>query len=150
MVPVPSYQLLPFLDWLRRRGVRLAVQSSDFEWLHSFALKFLESQCSLTRLMSVFQECPKIREPDIEAQMEHFATCGQCIAMMEKPQTPLPRQRLEPDDLHPLLQGFVEWVMQSDEEMQVDVEVQHIRMRRRQDADLNYSDEEFRHLLTSA
>jgi len=135
MIPVPSYQLIPFLAWLQHRGVRLSVQRADFERLRESALEFLQTSSpwtldGLAGLMMIFQECPMIGESDIEAQMSHFAGCGQCIGMMANREAPRPRERprqgdrwqerdKELVDLHSLLRGFVEWARNSQLESQL-------------------------------
>jgi len=95
-----------------------------------------------------------IQETDIEAQMNHFARCGRCIEMLAKPHMLRPRRQIEPDNqwldvddtlassaLHPLLSGFVEWAMQSELESRLNL------LRRRQRADRDHSDVEFRRLI---
>jgi len=122
VIPVPTYQLIPFLDWLSRRGVRVSTESLHSEQLSTLALQFLEQGgthefTSLAGLMEIFQCCPMIDEPDIAAQMDHFARCGQCIEMIEQ-RGPKMRFATPPssgvqthdcEGLHPLLSGFVEW-----------------------------------------
>ena len=134
MIPVPTYQLIPFLDWLHRRGVRLSSQRENFEELRELALQFLRHAgdrgfTNLAGLMVIFQDCPMIREPDVETQMDHFAGCGSCIKMIEerKPRPHfLEERRLVPweedeERLHPLLRGFVEWAQGSELESRLRV-----------------------------
>lgn len=81
MMPVPSYQLLPFLAWLHRRGIRVSSQRETNERLYRLAEEFLQAygkpiDDSLAWLMAIFQSCPMIRERSIEEQFSHFAGCG--------------------------------------------------------------------------
>ncbi len=134
MIPVPTYQLIPFLDWLHRRGVRLSSQGENFEELRELALQFLRHAgdrgfTNLAGLMAIFQDCPMIREPDVKAQMDHFAGCGSCIEMIEecKPRPHLLEERRlvlwegDEERLHPLLRGFVEWARGSELESRLRV-----------------------------
>lgn len=84
MMPVPSYQLLPFLDWLHRRGIRVSDERETIERLYRLAMEFLQTHGapmdgSLAWLMAIFQSCPMISERTIEEQLRHFAHCGSCI-----------------------------------------------------------------------
>ena len=112
MIPVPSYQLIPFLAWLHERGLRLTREPSDFGRLEEAAYEFirlgglqrsgpLPLGGDLRSLLLVFQSCNKIREPTLEEQMRHFSTCGQCIGLGAVPRIS--------ENLHPLLLGFLRW-----------------------------------------
>ena len=133
MIPVPSYQLIPFLAWLHQRGFQLSTERRS-ELLHELALEFLLRRGylafdSLAEVMAIFQECPMIGESDIEAQMDHFAGCGQCIEHIREGGRRGPRRRhetpiyREPDRdeiaLHPLLRGFIVWAQGSELETQL-------------------------------
>lgn len=116
MMPVPSYQLIPFLAWLHQRGFVPSEGSLNREHLRGLAREFIQTRGvggrglphDLASLMLVFQACPMIREPDIESQMGHFAGCGSCLHhMMERRHGH--RIALSADALHPLLQRFVAW-----------------------------------------
>ena len=127
MMPVPSYQLIPFLAWLQRRGIRVSVERMEFEQLQRLALRFLQSGGhlpldGLEGLMAIFQACPAICETSVKDQMQHFAGCGQCLEMISEHRMgsrfqgetwPLPALFGDRDDgevgLHPLLTGFVTW-----------------------------------------
>lgn len=130
MIPVPSYQLIPFLAWLKRRGVRLSIRQTNSNELSELALQFLRHAgdrgfTDLAAVMATFQDCPKISEPDVEAQMDHFAGCGSCIEMIEgrEPHEPRPHLPERPsfpwqadneEGLHPFLRDFVEWARGSE------------------------------------
>ena len=88
MIPVPSYQVVQFLDWLRERQVRLSRERFNRDQLHRLAIEYLRSadigkgefaRIDLLFLLRVFQSCPMIGESGVLAQMEHFARCGQCM-----------------------------------------------------------------------
>lgn len=128
MMPVPSYQLIPFLEWLHRRGIRVSTDRRSSEKLVGLALEFLESGqhlpfTTIAGLMSVFQSCPVIQEPTAETQMYHFANCGRCLDMIAD------RGGHEnfsgavwsfQTELHPLLKGFVEYSKQTRLEEQLE------------------------------
>lgn len=125
MIPIPSYQLIPFLAWLNQQGVRLSKEGIRSDQLNHLARVFLEAGgylalADLAGIMFVFQECPMIPESDLRAQMEHFARCGQCIEMMNEHRHGRrwygpSRERMWPSEginttsLHPFLAGFLEW-----------------------------------------
>ena len=135
MIPVPSYQLVPFLEWLNHHGVRMSSGCMQSERLHGLAIEFLQLGgvgCewkleSLAGLMTIFQSCPRICEKDIEIQMDHFSGCGLCIehiaeldvseykshirrhANQHVRQNILPIEKRAEGNLHPLIRGFVEW-----------------------------------------
>lgn len=130
MIPVPSHELIRFLSWLHVRGFRLDTERNS-ERLRELAFEFLQrfghwAFDSLANVMVVFQECPMIGEPDVEAQMDHFSSCGSCIEYI--PGSPRQRglllderrtrfvgwPRLDEGTLHPLLQGFVAWARGSE------------------------------------
>ena len=137
MMPVPSYQLLPFLDWLHRRGIRVTDDRETLEQLCRLAMEFLQSHGapmdgSLEWLMAIFQSCPMISERTIEEQLRHFAHCGSCIEYIRERRG----QRrggafheghgfgwlLGSDSigiLHPLLGGFIDWARGSELEGQL-------------------------------
>jgi len=131
MIPVPSYELIPFLAWLSQRGFRLSTERSPE--LRHLALEFLQHRgyCdfdSLAGVMVIFQECPMIAEPDIEAQMKHFAGCGRCMEYIReggrmgprRGRTPVYREPEQNEGvLHPLLQGFTRWAQGSELEMRL-------------------------------
>jgi hypothetical protein len=84
MMPVPSYQLLPFLAWLHRRGIRVPIQRETNERLYRLAEEFLQAHGEpiddrLAWLMAIFQSCPMISERSIEEQFSHSVGCGACI-----------------------------------------------------------------------
>lgn len=84
MMSVPSYQLLPFLAWLHRRGIRVSNERVDYDRLDRLAEEFLQANGestdgNLAWLMAMFQSCPMIQESSIEEQFYHFAGCGSCI-----------------------------------------------------------------------
>lgn len=115
MQPLPSYQLIPFLDWLHQR--KFSTRRASLQQLDRLALEFLRSggRNGLADIMTVFQTCPVLSEPTVEAQMDHFSGCGRCIDMLhderfeDRPAESFFRQRAANDqNLHPLLSGFVE------------------------------------------
>ena len=113
MVPVPSHQLIEFLEWLWHRQIRIGERGLDWERLERLATEFLQSdgrslfegqtiRPSLEDFLRVFQNCPMISEPTVLEQMHHFAACGQCPSHMRE------RRSAFIGTLHPLLQGFVD------------------------------------------
>jgi hypothetical protein len=122
MMPVPSYQLIPFLVWLHNRGIRMSPEGRGDEPLEQLAIEFLQAGGglafeNLVGAMAIFQACPMIDDADIEAQMRHFAACGQCIDYIaergerfkERGGAIWPIGGGSEDALHPLLRGFVGW-----------------------------------------
>jgi len=158
MIPVPSYQLLPFLSWLHHRGIRLSNEHEDYERLYHLAEEFLHARNeyvddSLVGLMAIFQACPMIHETSIEEQIAHFARCGLCVEYINKrdgwPNNPFteghsyawPFGADSEGTLHPLLRGFVEWARGSE----LDLNLQHIAHRPGRDCD--WASDWFRHLI---
>jgi hypothetical protein len=144
MIYVPSYQVLEFLDWLCNYGMILPnhqLDNDEKEYLESLATKFLAEKLdvensgkspSLPRfLLWVFQSCDEIGESTIEEQMGHFAKCGRCFHMCD-PLRNLSRQREFTSSgqsfpgllgvfgecpLHSLLQGFLDWSIENNNEL---------------------------------
>jgi len=119
MVPVPSYQIIEFLEWLSRRHIRIGQRDVNWDNIHNLASQFLEGEGlslfagtgqrpSLEFFMRVFQTCPMIGEPTVSEQMSHFAGCGQCPSHMRRHEG-----RRSSSVLHPLLRGFLEYAHQS-------------------------------------
>lgn len=127
MMPVPSYQLLPFLAWLHHRGIRVSDEHETTERVYHLAMEFLQSpgkqvDGSLAWLMTIFQSCPMISERSIEAQLGHFAHCGFCFEHIREHSWQR-RGYISHEEhsfvwllgsnsegpLHPLLGGFVDW-----------------------------------------
>src|ERR1035437_2193495 len=110
MMPVPSYQVVAFLEWLHGQGLRIQVE--DQERLRHAATEFLRSGGSawptrgrlLEAVLQVFQACPMIHEPSLEGQLDHFARCGSCIQYLSREGI---RARELP--LHALLDRFLRW-----------------------------------------
>jgi len=114
MIPVPSYQVVQFLDWLQDRDVRLRLEGFDRDRLMRLAIEFLRVggalriSPNLEFLLRLFQSCPMIQEPDILEQIAHFSGCGQCLEYI--------RQRGPDyivDSLHPLLREFLAYAERS-------------------------------------
>lgn len=111
MIPVPSYQVVQFLDWLHQREIRLSVENLNRDHLHGLAINFLSSaeidqvgleHPNLQFLLRVFQSCPMIHQNGVLAQMAHFAGCGQCMEFIRE------RERGHVvSELHPLLREFL-------------------------------------------
>ncbi|WJY35795.1 hypothetical protein QT196_38440 [Streptomyces sp. P9-2B-2] len=115
MQPLPSYQLIPFLDWLHQR--KFSTQRASIDQLDHLALEFLRSggRNGMVGIMILFQTCPVLSEPTVEAQMDHFSGCGRCIEMLheesfeDRPAESFLRQRAtNHQNLHPFLSGFVD------------------------------------------
>lgn len=111
MIPVPSYQVVQFLDWLRERQVRLSRERFNRDQLHRLAIEYLRSadigkgefaRIDLLFLLRVFQSCPMIGESGVLAQMEHFARCGQCMEYIRERE-----HGYLVTGLHPLLREFL-------------------------------------------
>jgi hypothetical protein len=120
MIPVPSYQLIPFLEWLHQRGFADSIGRLDHERLESLAREFLQT-CGLegwslprdlAAMMRLFENCSMISEPDLRSQMEHFVSCGRCLehvgsARGQVPRSDGRRSLKRKSELHPLLARFV-------------------------------------------
>lgn len=159
MMPVPSYQLLPFLAWLHRRGIHVSNQRETNERLYRLAEEFLQAHGepiddSLAWLMAIFQSCPMIRERSIEEQFSHFAGCGACIehiregrgrrrggAFHEGHGFAWPLGSDSMGTLHPLLRGFVELARGSE------VEAHLLRGARRRALDRDSEHDWFREVI---
>lgn len=109
MVPVPSYQVVQFLDWLHRREVRLSIEGFDSKRLLRMAREYMTTEEAFQRcpgsvdlelIIRVFQACPMIQEEEVVAQMGHFARCGSCFGHIPGPDH-------IPVSIHPLLRQFV-------------------------------------------
>lgn len=106
MVPIPSYQLLEFFNWMSEKHPQIKVQETSQEALYELALVYIRSGMvsSETYILKLFQACPMISESTVLEQMEHFAHCGQCLRYIERNQVDVQGVKL-----HPLLQGFEEF-----------------------------------------
>jgi hypothetical protein len=134
MVPVPSNQLISFLDWLNQRGVTISAQQPDFERLTALASEFVAAcglkhrNLLLAEIMAAFQMCPRPEEQSVEGQMNHFVQCAMCVFFTsggisrlrtrEWPASELEQVHVEKQEddywftiepgMHPLLGGFVD------------------------------------------
>jgi len=146
MIPVPSYELIPFLTWLHRRGARLSVERIQSDRLHMLAREFLQlggdrSRGGMALLMAVFQGCPMIEDRDVGSQMSHFARCGQCIEFITQQWARTerhpahqrgrawPREDGESGGLHLLLRNFVQWSQGSELDSRLRSFVDHNRFQ---------------------
>lgn len=112
MIRVPSYQLIPFLSWLHRRGLQLSIKKMDPIRLQELAKEFLiHSHCravySLAGIMSIFQNCPDINDWSVEKQMDHFVNCGKCIEIFASSSVTPWSINVNTTQLHPLVREFV-------------------------------------------
>jgi hypothetical protein len=114
MIPVPSYQVVAFLEWLQGQGLR--VQIEDQERLTHAAMEFLRSggremptrRRPLEAVLKVFQACPMIQESTLTDQLKHFTGCGRCIEYISRDSI-----RAQALVLHPLLERFLRWSRES-------------------------------------
>lgn len=106
MIPIPSYQLLEFFNWMSEKHPQINVQETNQRVLYELALVYIRSGMvsSETYILKLFQACPMISESTVLEQMEHFAHCGQCLQYIERNQVDVQGVKL-----HPLLQGFEEF-----------------------------------------
>ena len=87
MIPVPPYQVVQFLDWLRQRQVAgESIRRFDRDHLSKLAREYLNEgsldagKTEIPSLLSIFQSCPMITESTAREQMLHFAHCGLCFS----------------------------------------------------------------------
>jgi hypothetical protein len=125
MIPVPSYQVLEFFEWLRwherddlnLESQRLEALAEEFLWRRGEGPRGFIRGHGLRRILRVFQACPMLEEADILERMRHFAGCGRCLR--EGPQ--LRRDQLNPrGPLHPLLEQFMAHAARSGLSAEVD------------------------------
>jgi len=105
MQPVPNYQIVEFLDWLKTNQRNIDLQSEKLDKLARIYLQdyvYNRDKFDLRFILTIFQICPQIHERDIMSEMEHFASCGECLHYTF-------RRELEHSPrvkLHPLLEHF--------------------------------------------
>lgn len=65
MQPVPNYQIIEFLDWLKRNQRRIDIQSDELEHLAKTYLKDknqIDDVFDLRFVLKIYQLCPQIDE----------------------------------------------------------------------------------------
>jgi len=116
MIPVPSYQVIEFMEWLRFKQVKIDAESFDYtklgslawEYIESGGIQHIQSPCrDLLFILRVFQLCPKIHESDVIDQMRHFSQCGQCIEYIDRNSNRIFSFRMV--QLHPFLSDFLDY-----------------------------------------
>jgi len=121
MIPVPSYQVLEFLEWLSKFQFRLTENNIRDERLLELATEYLRKgigihgqHVDLKFILNVFQSCPMVREPTLGEQLDHFCGCGLCLEYIRRE-----GRGSITTSLHPLLReflsysertGFREWI----------------------------------------
>ena len=113
-MPVPSYQVVEFLEWMSRRELRIDPSKINREELHRFAIEYIqrgmrhEDRYELEYYLQVFQSCPMVTEPTITEQIDHFSGCGACLEYIRREGGG--KLTLS---LHPLLRDFLRYSEQT-------------------------------------
>lgn len=116
MQPVPNYQIIEFLDWLKRNQCKIDIQSDELEHLAKTYLKDknqIDDVFNLRFVLEIYQLCPQIDEGDIIGGMEHFSQCGRCIHYIFRRENDAIRYRSKVS-LHPLLEQFLLFINDKD------------------------------------
>ncbi|TAJ13099.1 hypothetical protein DMA11_10565 [Marinilabiliaceae bacterium JC017] len=120
MQPVPSYQVVEFLDWFKHKQQRIDLNSEKLEEIAKFYLQEYQlhrpARFNMHFILEIFQICPQIGERDIFREMEHFAQCGECLHYIFRREIwrdkRFPRVRL-----HPLLERFINYLRERDSQL---------------------------------
>lgn len=116
MQPVPNYQIIEFLDWLKRNQRRIDIQSDELEHLAKSYLKDknqIDDVFDLRFVLKIYQLCPQIDEGDIIGGMKHFSQCGRCIHYIFRRENDTIRYQSKVS-LHPLLEQFLLFINDKD------------------------------------
>ena len=116
MQPVPNYQIVEFLDWLKQNQINEDLQSEKLVKLAKIYLQdfdYNRNRFDLKFVLKIFQLCPQIGEMDIIREMEHFAQCGECLHHIFRHK--IQERELFPKvRLHPLLERFLLFLKERD------------------------------------
>lgn len=109
MFKTPTYQIIEFLEYLRKHEKSLSLENDDI--LREYAKEFFiyinkqkfRSKKNIGLLLKIFQNCPKVDERDLIYQMAHFSTCGRCFEFINK-------DSIINSCLHPFLISFQQFI----------------------------------------
>ena len=112
MIPIPYQQVDEFLSWLNEHHP--TPEPASGTGVKEVLLEYLKTKGRVGALnpayaLRVFQTCPMMYEPSVRDQMTHFVGCGGCLHYIRERYKQYPRWL----ELHPLLEGFLQFCQQS-------------------------------------
>jgi hypothetical protein len=116
MQPVPNYQIVEFLDWLKQNQRNADLQSEKLVKLAKIYLQdfdYNRNRFDLKFVLEIFQLCPQIGERDIISEMVHFAQFGECLHYIFRHEI-REREHFPKVRLHPLLERFLLFLKEKD------------------------------------